>query len=60
MVNKKRPENIRTFNICAFCEKLEFRGAGSARERDDVPNVLHAGDEQDQALKAQAEAGVRA
>ena len=39
---------------------LELRVLRGARERDDVTDVLHAGDEEDQALEAQAEAGMRA
>ena len=39
---------------------LELCAAGSARERDDVADVLHSCYEQDQALKAKTESGVRA
>ena len=39
---------------------LEFCVLGSAGERDDIPNVLHSGNEEYEALKAQTESGVRA
>ena len=39
---------------------LEFCGTRGARERDDVPNVLHAGHEQDETLESEAETCVRA
>src|SRR5579872_3066727 len=40
-------------------EQLERRLSRSARERDDVTDVVHAGGVDDRALQAQAEAGVR-
>ena len=39
---------------------LEFCVLGSTGERDDVADVLHTCYEQDEALKAQTESGVRA
>lgn len=40
--------------------RSKLRGTWSSRKGYYVADVLHAGNEQDQALKAQAKAGVRA
>lgn len=41
-------------------DELELRSLWSTWERNDVTNVLHAGDEEDETLEAEAETCVRA
>ena len=56
-----RSERSKIFvQIGLYCIISELGVLGCARERDNVPDVLHSCHEQDQALKAQAESGVRA
>ena len=43
-----------------FLSFLELCRLGGSREGDDIADVAHTGDEEHQALEAQAEAGVRA
>ena len=50
----------RSLYICGLAEVLEFGRTRSARERNDVADVLHTGDEENEAFKTKTETAVGA